>query len=97
MAEKQLDLIEAKKQRGGAREGAGRKPKRAFGGMGATSKTMRVPNQYADVVKDLIARLDAASKLEVRAGAEVVEKVLAIDRAGVDGAIRLIISIERFA
>lgn len=97
MTEKQLDLIEAKKQRGGAREGAGRKPKRAFGDMGATSKTMRVPNQYADVVKDLIARLDAASKLEARADAEVVEKVLAIDRAGADGAIRLIISIERFA
>lgn len=95
MTEKQLDLIEAKKQRGGAREGAGRKPERAFGGMGATSKTMRVPNQYAHVVKDLIARLDAASKLEARADAEVVEKYVTIDRADVVGGIRLVISIER--
>lgn len=97
MTEKQLDLIEAKKQRGGAREGAGRKPKRAFGGMGATSKTMRVPNQYADVVKDLIARLDAASKLEARADAEVVEKYVTIDRADVVGGIRLVMSIERIS
>lgn len=95
MTEKQLDLIEAKKQRGGAREGAGRKPKRAYGGMGATSKTMRVPNQYADVVKDLIARLDAASKLEARADAEVVERFVMIDRVDVVGGIRLVMSIER--
>ncbi len=97
MTEKQLDLIEAKKQRGGAREGAGRKPERAFGGMGATSKTMRVPNQYADVVKDLIARLDAASKLEVKAGAEVVEKCVLIDCADLQGSVWLTMSIERIS
>jgi len=46
-----------KASRGGARAGAGRKPKRLV----AASKVMRVPAQYEAAIKALIAHLDETS------------------------------------
>ena len=51
-----MDQIEPK-QRGGARAGAGRKPKSPV----AASKVMRVPEQYEAAIKALIAHLDETS------------------------------------
>lgn len=47
------------KQRGGAREGAGRKPKSPV----AASKVVRIPEQYEAAVRALVAHLDASAKL----------------------------------
>ena len=47
------------KQRGGAREGAGRKPRSPV----AATKVMRVPEQYEAAVRALVAHLDASAKL----------------------------------
>lgn len=47
------------KVNGGARPGAGRKPKSAV----AATKVMRVPEQYERVVRALVAHLDASAKL----------------------------------
>lgn len=46
-------------QHGGARAGAGRKPKNKV----AASKVMRVPEQYEAAVRALIAHLDASATL----------------------------------
>ena len=46
-------------QRGGARPGAGRKPKSPV----AASKVIRVPEQYEAAVRALIAHLDETTKL----------------------------------
>jgi len=46
-------------QHGGARPGAGRKPKNKV----AASKVMRVPEQYEGVIRALIAHLDASANL----------------------------------
>jgi len=51
-----MEHVEAK-PRGGARPGAGRKPK----GTVAASKVMRVPEQYEAAIKALIAHLDQTS------------------------------------
>lgn len=50
---------EPAKKRGGARVGAGRKPKSPV----AAAKVIRVPEQYEAAVRALIAHLDASSKL----------------------------------
>jgi len=47
------------KQRGGARPGAGRKPKSPV----AASKVIRVPAQYETAVRALISHLDETTKL----------------------------------
>lgn len=54
--EVQLDLIEKTPARGGAREGAGRKPKRP-------TKVLRVPDAYAGAIEALIAHLDETSDI----------------------------------
>lgn len=51
--------MEEQKTRGGARAGAGRKPKSPV----PASKVMRVPEQYEEAVRALIAHLDASAKL----------------------------------
>lgn len=45
--------------RGGARQGAGRKPRSAV----PATKVMRVPEQYEQVIRALIKHLDASAKL----------------------------------
>lgn len=52
----------AKKKRGGARDGAGRKPKWAA----PAAKVMRVPEAYAGAVRALIRHLDETN--EIRRG-----------------------------
>lgn len=54
--------IEQQAQRGGARDGAGRKPKWRE----PANKVMRVPEQYAGVVRALIRHLDETH--EIRRG-----------------------------
>jgi len=51
-----MDQLE---QRGGARPGAGRKPKSPV----AANKVIRVPEQYEAAIRALIAHLDASAKL----------------------------------
>ncbi len=49
----------APQARGGAREGAGRRPKSPV----AASKVVRIPEQYEAAVRALVAHLDASAKL----------------------------------
>ena len=61
--EEQIDMFpeppKKKKPRGGARPGAGRKPKSAV----AASKVIRIPEQYEAAVRALVAHLDDCAKL----------------------------------
>lgn len=55
----ELQAQTAPKAKGGARPGAGRKPKSPV----AASKVMRIPEQYEAAVRALIAHLDETSQL----------------------------------
>lgn len=59
--EEQTDMFpeQPKKPRGGARPGAGRKPKSPI----AASKVIRIPEQYEQAVRALVEHLDACAKL----------------------------------
>lgn len=59
------------KQRGGARQGAGRKPKSPV----PASKVMRVPEQYEAAVRALVAHLDETAKLGRHYGPTTSEPV----------------------
>lgn len=59
MDEQQKQPEQVAKPRGGAREGAGRKPKSPV----PASKVMRVPEQYEQAVRALIAHLDETTQL----------------------------------
>lgn len=52
-------LSQLRKPRGGARQGAGRKPKSPV----AASKIIRIPEQYEAAVRALVAHLDETAKL----------------------------------
>jgi len=56
------EIEPAPKPKGGAREGAGRKPK----WQAPANKVMRVPEQYAGIVRALIRHLDETN--EIRRG-----------------------------
>ena len=57
--EEQTDMFTvAKKPRGGARPGAGRKSKSPV----AATKVIRVPGQYEEAVRALVAHLDASAE-----------------------------------
>lgn len=58
--EEQTDMFPKPKQKGGARAGAGRKPKSPV----PASKVIRVPEQYEAAVRALIAHLDETAKLD---------------------------------
>lgn len=61
--EEQADMFQAAeppKPKGGARKGAGRKPKSAV----AASKVIRIPEQYEQAVRALVEHLDACEKLD---------------------------------
>lgn len=57
--------------RGGARPGAGRKPKSAV----PANRVMRVPEQYEAAIRALIEHLDASAKLGRHYGAFTSEPV----------------------
>jgi len=59
MDEQQKQPEQPAKPRGGARHGAGRKPKSLV----PATKVMRVPEQYEEAIRALIAHLDASAKL----------------------------------
>jgi hypothetical protein len=61
----------APKPKGGARPGAGRKPKSPV----AASKVMRIPEQYEAAVRALIAHLDETSQLGRHYGAVTSEPI----------------------
>ena len=64
-----MDMLEVKKQHGGARPGAGRKTKYA------STVVTRVPEKYFDVIKALIHHLDEYEMVDINYTDAVSEPV----------------------
>ena len=80
MAEQQLNLISKGVGRGGARIGAGR-PKTRL----KKPVVMRVPAEYEQAVRDLIAFIDSAADVEKGNTIQTVPKLIHTDTAELAG------------